>query len=85
MSAGEREGFMARDSASISHDLREPSQAELDAALERMIETARLATLCTADPEFQRAGAAAMARLVAQRSTKRIAEMEARLPEPWRS
>jgi hypothetical protein len=67
---------MASDSASVSHDLREPSQAELDAALERMIETARLATLCTADPEFQAAGVAAMSRLIAQRSPQQIQRME---------
>jgi hypothetical protein len=59
--------------------LREPSQAELDAALERMIETARLATLCTADAEFQRAGAAALARLIEQRSPERVAAMEAKI------
>lgn len=66
----------ASDSVSTSIDLRQPSQAELDAALERMIETARLATLCTADPKFQRAGAEAMKRLIAQRSTDRVTQME---------
>jgi hypothetical protein len=48
--------------------LSEPTQAELDAALERMIETAYRASLCTADPELQQAGADAHRRLVAQRS-----------------
>jgi hypothetical protein len=67
---------MASDSASISHNLKHPSQAELDAALEREIETARLATLCTSDPEFQRAGAAAMARLIEQRSKSQVDRME---------
>lgn len=62
--------------ATTSLSLKQPSQAELDAALERMIETARLATLSDADPEFQRAGAAAMARLIDQRSPQRIAAME---------
>jgi hypothetical protein len=64
------------DSVLISHILRQPSQAEIDAGLEREIETARLATLCTSDPEFQRAGADAMKRLIAQRSDARIARME---------
>jgi hypothetical protein len=63
----------------MSTALREPSQEELDAALERMIETARLATLCTADPEFQRAGADAMSRLIAQRSREQVARMEANI------
>jgi hypothetical protein len=56
--------------------MREPTQVELDEALERMIETAYRATLCTADPELQRAGAAAMSRLIAQRSPRQIARME---------
>lgn len=73
------------DSASLAHNLPRPSQAEIDAGLEREIETARLATLCTSDPEFQRAGADAMKRLIAQRSPAQRARMEARLPEPWRS
>jgi len=67
---------MAAESASVSCDLKQPSQADLDAALERMIETARLATLCAADPEFQRAGAEALARLIAQRSPQTVARME---------
>ncbi len=67
---------MAAESAKVSCDLKQPSQAELDAALERMIETARLATLCTDDPEFQRAGAAAMTRLIAMRSRQQIDRME---------
>lgn len=67
---------MAAESAKASCILKQPSQAELDAGLERMIETARLATLCTADPELQRAGAAAMARLIEQRSPDQVARME---------
>jgi hypothetical protein len=54
----------------------EPTQTELDAALERMIETAYRATLCTADPELQRAGSAALKRLIAQRSPEQIHRME---------
>lgn len=65
--------------------LPQPTQQDLDAGLEREIETARLATLCTSDPEFQRAGVEAMKRLIAQRSDSQKARMEARLPEPWRS
>jgi hypothetical protein len=61
---------------SLLMHLPELSQMELDAALEREIETARLATLCTSDPEFQRAGAAAMARLIEQRSPTQIERME---------
>jgi len=67
---------MASDSVSISHNLKQPSQAELDAGLEREIETARLATLCTSDPEFQRAAAAAMSRLIALRSSDQVERME---------
>lgn len=63
----------------MSVPMREPTSEELDAALERMIETARLATLCTGDPELQRAGANALTRLVAQRSPARIAQMEAKM------
>lgn len=62
-----------------------PTQDELDAALERQIETARLATLCTSDPEFQRVGVEAMKRLIEQRSPQQRARMASRLPEPWRS
>lgn len=60
----------------MSTALRKATQEELDAALEREIETARLATLCTSDPEFQRAGAAAMRRLIEQRSREQIERLE---------
>lgn len=65
--------------------MRAPTQEEIDAGLEREIETARLAMMNAKDPELARAGAAAMTQLIGQRSDRRIAEMEARLPEPWRS
>jgi hypothetical protein len=65
--------------------VREASQAELDAALERMIETARLAATQCRDAELARAGFATMASLIEQRSPQQIARMEAKLPESWRS
>lgn len=76
---------MATDSASVSHNLMQPSQAEIDAALERQIATAYLAAINAADSEISRAGFAAMAELIKMRSPQQIARMEARLPEPWRS
>lgn len=73
--------------ASVSHVLKEPSQADLDAALEREIETARLAATAAADidPDLAREYFATMATLISQRSPQQIACMEARLPAPWRS
>lgn len=65
--------------------MREPTQAEIDAGLEREIATAYLAAMNTTDPTLARAGFKAMAELIAQRSPRQIARMEARLPEPWRS
>jgi hypothetical protein len=74
--------------ASISHALREPSQAELDAALEREIETAHRAYLRAVeldDTPAIRESFDIMAVLCERRSDAQIAAMEARLPEPWRS
>jgi len=79
---------MAPDSVTNTHSLREPSQAELDAALEREIETAHRAYLRAIeldDTPSIRECFDIMAALVAQRSPMRIAQMEARLPGPWRS
>lgn len=70
---------MASDSASVSHNLREPSQAEIDAALEREIETAHRAYLRAVeldDVPAIRECFDAMAALTAQRSDARIAQME---------
>lgn len=61
------------------------TQADIDAALEREIETARLAMMNAKDRDLARAGASTMAALIQQRSEAQIARMEARLPEPWRS
>jgi hypothetical protein len=61
------------------------TQEEIDAGLEREIETARLAMMNAKDRDLARAGAAAMAMLIQQRSEAQISRMEARLPEPWRS
>lgn len=76
---------MATDSARFSHNLPQPSQAEIDAGLERQIATAYLAAINATDPDISRAGFAAMANLIKMRSPQQIARMEARLPEPWRS
>jgi len=79
---------MARDSASMSHNLKQPSQAEIDAALEREIETAHRAYLRAVELEDTpaiRECFDAMSALCEQRSDEQVARMEARLPEPWRS
>jgi len=65
-----------------------PSQQDQDVALEREIETAHRAYLRAVeldDTPAIRECFDVMAALVGQRSQRRIAEMEARLPEPWRS
>jgi hypothetical protein len=67
---------MAERSASVSHNLPQLSQAEVDAALEREIETARLAATNTKDTDLARAGFQAMADLIAQRSPQQIERME---------
>jgi hypothetical protein len=69
-------------SASVVFD---PTQAELDAALEREIASAYLAAVNCADPDLARAGFAAMTTLISQRSDDQVKRMEARLPQPWRS
>jgi hypothetical protein len=76
MGAGRRGVFMASDRASVSRNLPQPGQAERDAALEREIETARLAATNTKDPELARAGFKTMADLIAQRSPEQIERME---------
>lgn len=66
--------------------IREPSQDEKDAALEREIETARLA-MVRADAAGDREGARdfknAMYSLIEQRSPQQRIRMEERLPKPW--
>lgn len=59
--------------------IREPSQEEIDAGLEREIETAHLAyadTIRTGTPDDIKAAFAAMARLVERRSLQQIEKME---------
>lgn len=68
--------------------IREPTQAEIDAALEREIETAHRAYLRAVeldDTPSIRECFDLMAVLCERRSDEQIARMEARLPEPWRS
>lgn len=70
--------------SSIAH----PTQDDLDAALEREIETAHQYYLhCVAGGDASDISVAfdAMALLIAQRSPEQVARMEARLPEQWRS
>lgn len=72
----------------MSTVLPTPTQAELDAALEREIDTAwrvYLRAIRIGDADDIHKAWQAMTGLVKQRSSRRIAEMEARLPEPWRS
>jgi hypothetical protein len=61
------------------------SQQESDAALERRIEQARIAMMNAETQEARRDWYEEMRWLISQRSPQRIADMEARLPEPWRS
>lgn len=65
--------------------IHEPTQEEIDAALERQISTAYLAAINANDADLARAGFKTMGELIAQRSPRQIACMEARLPRPWRS
>lgn len=55
---------------------RQLTQEEIDAGLEREIETARLAATNATDPEIARAGFEAMANLIARRSPEQIQKME---------
>lgn len=68
--------------------LPQPTRVELDAALEREIDTAHRAYLRAVeldDTPSIRECFDVMAALCEQRSPQKIAELEARLPEPWRS
>jgi hypothetical protein len=68
-------------------DLRNPSQDEIDAGLERVITTACLfaTNVAKSDPQLSREVFAIMGQLIERRSPEQRARMEARLPEPWRS
>lgn len=61
------------------------NQRAMDELLEKRIEQERIAMTVADDPMAARAHFEEMRNLCAQRSRERIAEMEARLPEPWRS
>lgn len=61
------------------------AQQEVDDVLERKIEQARIAMANAQTQEARRDWYEEMRWLISQRSPQRIAEMEARLPEPWRS
>ena len=61
------------------------TQHDLDAALELRIEQARASMTAAQTQESRRDWYEEMRWLISQRSPHRIAEMEARLPEPWRS
>lgn len=63
----------------------QPTQAQIDADLEQRIEDARQSAMAAAalDPDLAREYFAERAELIAQRSPRRVAEMEARLPGPW--
>ena len=67
--------------APVSHVLRDPSQAELDAALEREIETARLfaTQVAASDPMLSRIAFGVMRQLIKQRSPEGVARMEAKI------
>lgn len=62
-----------------------PSQVDIDDALEQRIEAAYQLGIHADDPEQAREAFFAMGVLISQRSPQRVVEMEARLPEPWRS
>lgn len=57
----------------LSHAL---SQREIDDALEREIETARLAMMSESDPELRRDFCSCMTQLIAQRSPEQVERME---------
>ena len=61
------------------------AQQEADAVLEQKIEQARIAMMNSETQQSRRDWYEEMRWLISQRSPARIAEMEARLPEPWRS
>lgn len=69
----------ASDSAAVLHNLKQPSQAEIDAGLEREIATAYLAAINAADPDLARAGFKAMGELIERRSQDQIDRMEAKI------
>jgi hypothetical protein len=60
-------------------------RSRADDELEKRIENARLAMTNAETQEARREWYEEMRWLISQRSPQRIAEMEARLPEPWRS
>jgi hypothetical protein len=77
---------MAADSASVPYNLPQPSQAEVDAAREREIESARLSMVaCDAkgDKEGAREYQEQMYALITDRSEEQRARMEAKLPKKW--
>lgn len=61
------------------------TQADLDADLERRIECARVAMTTAEDTQSRRDAYEELRWLISTRSPQKVAEMEARLPEPWRS
>jgi hypothetical protein len=66
--------------------IHEPNQDEIDAALEREIETARLAMVradAAGDKDGAREFKEAMYALLGQRSPQQIARLEAKLPKKW--
>lgn len=69
---------MASPDVSVSHNLKQHSQAEIDAALEREIETAHRFAMkyATIDPELAREAFSIHARLVARRSPEQVAKLE---------
>lgn len=69
----------------MNTDIHTPTQAEFDAALEQRIEQARITMTEATDTQVRREACEEMRWLISQRSAQKVAEMEARLPEPWRS
>lgn len=65
--------------------LREPTQEEIDTALEERIERARVTMTEATDTQEKREAYEELRWLISQRSPQRVSEMEARLPDPWRS
>jgi hypothetical protein len=66
------------DSAAVSCSLKQPSQADIDAALEREIETAFtiFKRYAVTDPELSRDAFSVMGRLIANRSSEQIERLE---------
>jgi uncharacterized protein YbcI len=70
---------MATDSAVVSHVHEQLCQAEVDAALERRIECARIARTLATDEISRRDHLERMERLIGQRSLDQVARMEAKI------